>query len=408
MAMKNILTGLDIGTTKVCCTVGESLPDSGIRLLGLGECPCEGIERGSLVNLEATSEAISCAVEAAAKMADVSIREAYIGIAGEHVKSINSRGAIGISRREKEVVREDIDRVLEAARAVKIPADREILHVIPRGFCVDDQPGIRDPVGMSGVRLEAEVHIVTVASTPVRNLMRAISRAGLSPVSLVLSPLAASLATLEDDERRLGVALVDIGGGTTDIALFQGGVVRHTAILGLGGRHVTADIAIGLRTPNERAEELKLAHGCALSSRVPPEEGVEVPGVGGRSPRVVSRQVLAAIIEPRAEEILTDVLHELDRCGVTDLLAAGVVLTGGTAQLPGFVELAERVVGIPARIGLPKLVEGLPESEALPQHSAGLGLLWYGAEMERGRTGGRGGIMNFIRRPIRDWVRDYL
>jgi cell division protein FtsA len=408
MGSRHILAGLDIGTTKVCCTVGESLPDAGIRILGLGESPCEGMERGSLVNLEATVDAITAAVEAAGKMADLSIHDVWVGISGEHVRSVNSRGVIGISRREKEVAREDIDRVLDAARAVKVPADREILHVIPRGFVVDDQQGIRDPVGMSGVRLEAEVHIVTGATAPLRNLLRAISRAGLGVESLVLQPLAASLAVLEDDERRLGVAVVDIGGGTSDIIVFQGGVVRHTSIVGLGGRHLTQDIAIGLRTPNERAEELKLAYGCALSSSVPSEDVVEVPGVGGRQPRMISRQVLAAIIEPRAEEILTLILNELEKCGVTDLLAAGAVLTGGSSLMPGLVELAERVLGIPARIGIPRGMEGLPDGEGLPQHAAALGLILYGSDLERGRSGAGRGLLSIFRRPIRDWVRDYL
>lgn len=408
MTTRRIIAGLDIGTTKVCCAVGESLEDTGIRLLGQGECPCEGIERGSLVNLEATVDAIDAAVEAAGKMADLSIRSAWVGISGEHVKGVNSRGVIGISRRDKEVIREDIDRVLDAARAVKIPADRELLHVIPRGFTVDDQPGIKDPVGMSGVRLEAEVHIVTVAATPMRNLARAVSRAGLGVESFVLQSLAASQAVLEADERRLGVALIDLGGGTTDIAVFQDGVVKHTAVLGLGGRHLTQDVAIGLRTPAERAEELKVDHGCALSARVSPDEVVEVPGVGGRSPRTISRQVLAAIIEPRAEEILTMVGHEFERCHVTDLLAAGVVLTGGSALLPGFVELAERVLGVPARLGVPRGVEGLPGGEGRPQDAGALGLWMYGAEVDRARGAGSRGILGFFRRPIREWVRDYL
>ncbi|MBM3287248.1 MAG: cell division protein FtsA [Candidatus Eisenbacteria bacterium] len=408
MGAKNTIAGLDIGTTKVCCIVGEPLPEGGIRVLGQADVPCEGMDRGNLVSLEATVDAVSAAVESAGRMADLSIRDVWVGIAGDHVRGINSRGVIGISRREKEVVREDIDRVLDAARAVKIPADREILHAIPRGFAVDEQQGIRDPVGMSGVRLEAEVHIVTAATAPLRNLLRAISRAGLGVQSLVLQPIAASLAVLEDDERGLGVALVDMGGGTSDIVIFQSGVIRHTAILGLGGRHLTQDIAIGLRTPSDRAEELKVRHGYAVSSRVQPAEMVEVAGVGGRTPRQISRQVLAAIIEPRAEEILTLVLHELERCEATDLLAAGVVLTGGTALLPGLTELAEATLGIPARVGYPRPVEGLPDGEGLPQHAAALGLLFYASELERGRAGGGKGILSIFRRPIRDWVRDYL
>lgn len=408
MSPKRIIAGLDIGTTKVCCTVGESLPEEGIRLLGLGEAPCEGLERGSLVSLEATVDSIDAAVETAGKMAGLSVRDVYVGVSGEHIRGVNSRGVIGISRREKEVVRDDIDRVLEAARAVKFPADREILHVIPRGFTVDEQTGIRDPVGMSGVRLEAEVHIVTLASAPIRNLLRAVSRAGLGVDTLVLQPLAASMAVLEEDERGLGVSLIDLGGGTTDIVVYQNGVVRHTAIVALGGRHLSQDIAIGLRTPNDRAEQLKLAHGCAIASLVPSDEVVEVPGVGGRDPRQISRQVLAAIIEPRAEEILTLAVQELERCGVTDLLAAGVVITGGSSRLPGLIELAERVLGVPARIGEPRPIEGLPDAEALPQHAAALGLLYYAADFERARAGVGRGLLGFLRRPIREWVRDYL
>lgn len=407
MANKNLVAGLDLGTTKICCTIGELLPDEGIRVLGIGEAPCEGLDRGTLVSLEATVDSIQAAAEAAGRMADVAVHEAWIGISGEHVKSVNSRGVIGISRREKEIVREDIDRVLDAARAVKIPADREILHVVPRGFVVDDQPGIRDPVGMSGVRLEAEVHIVTVGSAPIRNLLRAVSRAGLGAQSLVLQPFAASLAVLEEDERNLGVAIADIGGGTSDIAIYQGGVVRHSAIVGLGGRHLTSDIAIGLRTPNDKAEDLKIHFGCGLASRVPAEEVVEVPGVGGRMPRQISRQVLAAIIEPRAEEILTLILHEVDRCGVTDMLAAGLVLTGGSSLLPGLVELTERVIGVPARIGRPRGLEGLPEGEGLPQHAVGIGLLQYGADMERAKARNGRGLFSLFRKPINEWVRGY-
>lgn len=408
MSPKRIITGLDIGTTKVCCVIGESLPEEGIRLLGLGESPCEGLERGSLVSLEATVDSISSAVEIASKMAGLSVRDAYVGVSGEHIRSVNSRGVIGISRKEKEIVRDDIDRVLEAARAVKIPADREVLHVIPRGFTLDEQDGIRDPVGMSGVRLEAEVHIVTLATAPIRNLLRAVSRAGLGVETLVLQPLAASTVVLEEDEMGLGVVLIDLGGGTTDLVVYQGGVVSHTAIVPLGGRHLTQDIAIGLRTPNDRAEELKIAYGRAIASSVPAEEVVEVPGVGGRAPRQISRQVLAAIIEPRAEEILTLASHELERCGVTDMLAAGAVLTGGSSLLHGLDELAERVLGIPARIGRPMPIEGLPEEESLPQHSAALGLLDYAADYERSRAGAGRGLLGFLRRPIREWVRDYL
>ena len=408
MAPKRIIAGLDIGTTKVCCNIGELLPVEGIRLLGLAESPCEGLDRGSLVSLEATVDAIDTAVEAARKMAGLAVRDVYVGISGDHIRGVNSKGVIGISRREKEVVREDIDRVLEAARAVKFPADREILHVIPRGFTVDEQAGIRDPVGMSGVRLEAEVHIVTLATAPVRNLLRAVTRAGLGVETLVLQPLAASMAVLEDAERLLGVALLDLGGGTADMVVYQSGVVRHTAIIALGGRHLTQDIAIGLRTPSDSAEELKLRYGNAIASLVPADEVVQVPGVGGRAPRQISRQVLAAIIEPRAEEILTHVLQELEHCGVTDMLAAGVVITGGTAQLPGLTELAERVLGVPARTGTPRLIEGLPDAEALPQHAAALGILLYAADFERARAGAGRGLFGFLRRPIREWVRDYL
>jgi cell division protein FtsA len=408
MTSKGILAGLDIGTTKVCCTVGESLPEGGIQLLGYSETACSGVERGSLVDLESTVEAITRASESAAHMAGVSLRDVYVGISGEHVRSVNSRGVIGISRRDKEIAREDIDRVLEAAQAIKIPADREILHVIPRGFTVDEQSGIRDPIGMSGVRLEAEVHIVTIASTPVRNLLRAVTRAGLGIETLVLQPLAASLAVLEADERKLGVALIDIGGGTTELLIYQGGVVRHSSIIGIGGRHLTQDIAIGLRTPTARAEELKLEHGCAIASQVSPEEIVEVPGVGGREPRQISRQVLAAILQPRAEEILTLALRELEQNDATDLLAAGVVLTGGSALLPGLVDLAEQVLGVPARVGRPRPIDGFSDSEGHPQQAAAFGLLWYAGEVARSRAGAAKGLLGLLRRPIREWVRDYL
>jgi cell division protein FtsA len=352
------------------------------------------------VNLEATMSAIEASVRAAEKMAGLPVRSVVTGIAGEHVRSFNSTGVIGVARRDREITREDVQRVLEAARAVAIPGDRELLHVLPQGFTVDAHPGIEDPVGMTAVRLEAEVHIVTVQATAARNLLRAIDRAGLQVESVVLQPLAAAQAAVAEDERGLGVALLDLGGGTTDVAVFQKGTVRHTATIGYGGRAVSHDLAVGLRTPVEQAERLKLLHGYAIAAHVDPGVTVEVPGVGGRE----ARPEAARIIEPRVTEILNLALEEIERVIDRSLLAGGVVLTGGAARMPGLTELAERVLRLPVRIGYPMGVQGVQDLGLDPRLSATVGLLHHAAQEGRFAREG-GGLLDRVARPLRDWLK---
>jgi cell division protein FtsA len=401
---RGVVTSLDVGTTKVCTLVGDVGEDGSLTVMGVGEAPCEGVERGLVVNLEATMSAIEASSRAAEKMAGLPVRSVVTGIAGEHVRSFNSTGVIGVARRDREITREDVQRVLEAARAVAIPGDRELLHVLPQGFTVDAHPGIEDPVGMTAVRLEAEVHIVTVQATAARNLLRAIDRAGLQVESVILQPLAAAQAAVAEDERALGVALLDMGGGTTDVAVFHKGAVRHTATIGYGGRAVSHDLAVGLRTPVEQAERLKLLHGHAIAGRVDPMRTVEVPGVGGRDARPEAQRELARIIEPRVTEILTLALEEIERVIDRSLLAGGVVLTGGVARMPGLVELAERVLQLPVRIGYPMNVQGVADLGMDPRLSAGVGLLHHAAQEGRFAREGSS-LLDRVARPVRDWLK---
>jgi len=407
MKGRQIAAGLDVGTTKVCAVVAEVLEDGALSVLGVGDRPCSGLERGMVVNLDATIQAVGEAVRAAEQMAGVQVKSVMAGIAGEHVHSLNSTGVIGVAKKDNEITAEDVKRVLEAARAVAIPGDREVLHVLPRGYRVDDQRGIKDPLGMSGVRLEAEVHIVTVQTTAARNLLRGITRAGLQVPALVLEPLAAAEAVVGEDERALGVLLLDIGGGTTDIAVFLDGTIGHTAVIGYGGNAVTNDLAVGLRTPIEQAERLKLRHGSAIASLVPADAIVEVPGVGGREARRVSAQVLASICEPRLEEILGLALAEVERVVDPAVLAAGVVLTGGSAQMPGLVSLAERVFGLPARVGIPQGLSGVTDLALDPRMSTAVGLVRH-AQAEQRTSRVRGGLVDRVRRPFRDLFQEYF
>ena len=378
MAEQKIVAGLDIGTTKITAIVAEPEEDGdGIRIVGVGSAPSDGLKRGVVVNLEKTTRSIQYAVQEAERMSGRTIRAVFAGIAGEHIRGINSRGVIAVSRKDAEIRPHDLERVIEAAKAVAIPADREILHVLPQEFIVDDQDGIRDPVGMSGVRLEAEVHIITGAASACRNILRAAERAGLTVEELVLEPLASANAVLTQDERDLGVALLDIGGGTTDVAIFYEGSVRHTAVIGLGGSNVTNDLAIGLRTPVERAEQLKVQSGCALTSMVRPEEVVQVPSVGGRPDREVSRHMLAMMIEPRIEEIFELAKKEMRKNHTADLLGAGVVLTGGASSLEGMPELAEQIFDLPVRRGIPMGISGLTEAVCDPRFATGVGLAFH-------------------------------
>ena len=372
----HIVVGLDIGTTKICAVVSEAGEGTGTAdIIGIGTSPSRGLKKGIVINIESTVESIKRAVEEAELMAGVEINSVYTGIAGSHIRGFNSRGVIAV--KDHEVRKTDIRRVIEAAKAVAIPMDREVLHILPQAFVVDDQEGIKDPLGMSGVRLEAEVHIITGAVTSAQNIVKCVNRAGLEVLDMILQPLASGEAVLTAEEKELGVAVVDIGGGTTDLAIFGEGSIWHTAVLAIGGNHLTNDIAIGLRTPAQEAERIKIRYGCAKASMVRDDETVEVPSVGGRPPRKLSRTLLAEITEPRAEEIFHLVSREIRRAGYEEKIAAGVVLTGGTAMLEGLVDLAEQVLELPVRIGIPMNVGGLVDVVSSPMYATGVGLILY-------------------------------
>ncbi len=334
-----LLVGLDIGTTKICVIVGEIAEDKRIDIIGIGTHPSKGLKKGMVINIESTVESIKHAIEEAELMAGVEINSVYTGIAGGHIQGLNGHGVIAV--KEGEISKSDVERVLDAAKVVSIPGDREILHVIPQEFVVDGQDGVRDPVGMSGTRLEVRVHIITGAVTSAQNIVKCVKKAGLETMDVILQPLASSEAVLTPEEKDLGVLVVDIGGGTTDMAVFVEGAVRHTAVLPIGGNHLTNDIAIGLRTPPIEAEKLKIRYGCAMTELVKENETIEVPSVGGRTPRIMSRQLLSEVIEPRAEEIFTLVAAEIEKAGFAEKVPAGVVLTGGSSLTPGMMELCE-------------------------------------------------------------------
>lgn len=401
--------GLDIGTTKISCIIAEQKAAGEMTIVGIGNAPSEGLRRGVVVDLEKTVGSIQRAVDEAERMAGVSVKGVTAGIAGDHIRSINSRGVIAVSRKDNEIGQADVDRVVEAAKAIAIPMDREIIHVIPQEFVVDDQDGIKDPVGMSGVRLEAEVHIITGAVTSAKNICRSIQRAGLKVQDLVLEPLASSHAVLGRDERDLGVVLLDIGGGTTDVAVFFDGSIRHTAIIPVGGANVTNDIAIGLRTPIDKAEQIKIAHGCAVANLVSSSDGVMVSGVGGRADREISRHVLASMIEPRMEEIFALANREVKKNHFAELLGGGVVLTGGTSLMPGIVDLAEMVFEMPVRLGVPEGLGGLGQSVADPRYATGVGLVLHAALGEGGEVTSSDKRVNGDRRNVFDprrWFSD--
>lgn len=405
MSASHIVTGLDVGTTKVAVVIAEAAGDGELSILGIGEAPSFGLRGGNLVDLEATVEAIRAAVDQAEQMAGVSVRGVYAAVAGDHIRSINSRGVIAISGRESEVSHEDVQRVVEAARTVAIPSTRDILHVIPQEFIVDDQTGIRDPLGMSGVRLEAEVHIITASASAVRNIGKAIARAGCRVDGFVAEPMSSAWSVLEEDERRLGVVLLDIGAGTTDVVVYFDNSVHHTAVITMGGAQITNDIAIGLRTPLDAAEEIKISEGCAMASLVEQDEAIEIPGVGGRAARTVSRHVLAAIIEPRVEEILTLSRAEIEGLQGIEILAAGIVVTGGTAALRGVAEMAEQVFEMPVRTGIPLGVGGMSDLAADPRYATCIGLARFGVSQRQGA-----GSSAAWRRSngLREWVRAHV
>ncbi|HHC71398.1 MAG TPA: cell division protein FtsA [Thiotrichales bacterium] len=381
---KELLVGLDIGTSKVVAIVGEVTPDGELEISGLGSHPSRGLKKGVVVNIEATINSIQRAVEEAELMAGCQIHSVCAGIAGSHIRSLNSHGVVAI--KDKEVGQADVDRVIDAASAVAIPADQRILHIIPQEFVIDRQEGIQEPVGMAGVRLEARVHMVTGDVSAAQNIIKCVHRCGLEVDEIILEQLASSYAVLDDDEKELGVCLVDIGGGTTDIAVFTGGSIRHTAVIPIAGDQVTNDIAVALRTPTQRAEEIKIKYGCALRQLAAADETIEVPSVGDRPPRRLGRQTLADVIEPRYEELLNLVQMELRRSGYEDVIGAGVVLTGGSSKIEGLVELAEEVFHMPVRLGVPKHVSGLVDVVSNPVYATGVGLLLFG----RQQLGGQG------------------
>lgn len=375
-----IIVGLDIGTTKIACIAGE-VTDEGVDIIGIGTAPSKGLRRGVVVNIDTTVSSIQAAIDEAENMAGCQISTVFAAISGAHVRGLNSHGIVAV--KDREVRDADVARVIEAAKAVAIPMDREVLHVLPQQYVIDDQDGIRDPLGMAGVRLEAKVHIVTTAVTSAQNVVKCANRCGLQVADIVLEPLASAQAVLEDDERELGVALVDIGGGTCDIAVYADGAIVHTAVLPLGGGHVTNDIATVLRTPLDSAEKIKRKYGCASRALIADDDTMEVPSVGGRGPRVLPRSTLVEIIEPRVEEIFEHVKRELMRSGYADSLAAGVVLTGGATCLDGTCEVAEHVLGLPCRRGVPTRIGGLIDVVKSPAYSTGVGLVRYGAAQGR-------------------------
>ena len=382
---RNLIVGLDIGTSKVAAIVGEITNEGNIEIIGIGTAPSRGLKKGVVVNLESTVNSIQKAIEEAELMAGCQIRSVFAGIAGSHIRSLNSHGIVAI--KDKEVTQYDIDRVIDSARAVAISADQKILHILPQEFVIDLQDGIKEPIGMSGIRLEAKVHMVTGSVSASQNIIKCIRRCGLEVEDIVLEQLASCNAVLTEDEKELGVCLIDIGGGTTDIAIFVDGAIRHTSVIPIAGDQVTNDIAVALRTPTINAEDIKRKYACALTQLANVDDSIEVPSIGERAPRKISMQNLAEIIEPRYEELMLLVQSELRRSGNEELIAAGVVLTGGSSKVMGLIELAEEIFHMPVRMGGPQNVSGLTEVVRNPIHSTGVGLLMYGREHQSLRRG---------------------
>jgi cell division protein FtsA len=390
---KRMIVGLDIGTSKVVAIVGEIGPEGDIEVVGIGSNPSRGMKKGVVVNIESTVQSIQRAVEEAELMAGCQIHSVYVGIAGSHIRSLNSHGIVAI--KDREVYSPDLERVIDAAQAVAIPADQKILHILPQEYVIDNQEGIKEPLGMSGVRLEAKVHLVTCAVNAAQNIEKCIRRCGLDVEEIILEQLASSYSVLTDDERELGVCLVDIGGGTTDIAIFTEGSIRHTGVIPIAGDQVTNDIAMALRTPTQHAEEIKIKYACALTQLAGADETIKVPSVGDRPPRDLSRQSLAEVVEPRYDELFSLVQAELRRSGFEDMVPAGIVLTGGTSKMEGVVELAEEIFHMPVRVGYPQSVQGLTDIVRNPIYATSVGLLQYGMEhqdeagsLAAGKSGG--------------------
>jgi len=399
---KNLIVGLDIGTSKVVAVVAELFPDGRLEVIGMGSHESKGLKKGVVVNIEATVNAIQRALEEAELMADCKIQRVYTGIAGSHIRSFNSTGMVPI--RDREVTSMDVDRVIETARAMPIPTDQQVLHILTQEFIIDGQDGVREPLGMSGVRLEVKVHIVTGAVSAAQNIVKCVRRCGLEVSDLILQPLASSLAVLTEDEKELGVCLVDIGGGTTDVAIFREGAIRHTAVIPIAGDQITNDIAMALRTPTQEAEELKIRNGCALRQLADANQMIEVPGVGDRPPRELSRQTLAEVIEPRVEELYSLVQQVLRESGYEELLSSGIVLTGGSAVMQGMVELGEEIFHMPVRLGVPRYAGGLSDVIRSPRYSTAVGLLLDGkTRTERGILARQGGSYKQVLSRMREW-----
>ncbi|MCH6581617.1 MAG: cell division protein FtsA [Gammaproteobacteria bacterium] len=379
---EKLIVGLDIGTSKVLAIVGEMCPTGEIEIMGVGHHPSRGIKKGVVVNIESTVQSIQRAIEEAELMAGCQIHSVYAGIAGSHINSFNSHGIVAI--KDKEVAGGDVGRVIEAARALAIPADQKILHILPQEYVIDNQDGVREPQGMCGVRLEAKVHIVTGAVSAAQNIIKCVRRCGLEVDDVVLEQIASSMSVLTEDEKELGVCLADIGGGTTDISVFTEGAIRHTAVIPIAGDQVTNDIAVALRTPTQHAEDIKMKYGCALTALARRDETIEVPSVGDRPPRKLSRQTLAEVIEPRIEELYGLVLAELRRSGFEEVMGSGVVLTGGSSKMVGMIDLAEEVFHMPVRLGVPQYVGGLTGVIDNPIYATGVGLVLYGAQNKNG------------------------
>jgi cell division protein FtsA len=399
---RNLVVGLDIGTSKVAALVGELGPDGTLEVLGMGSHESKGLKKGVVVNIESTVAGIQRALEEAELMADCKIASAFTGIAGSHIRSFNSTGMVAVKDREVSAV--DVERAVETAKAVNIPTDQQILHVLRQEFIIDGQEDVREPVGMSGVRLEVKVHIITGAVSAAQNIVKCVRRCGLDVNDLILQPLASARAVLSEDERDLGVCLVDIGGGTTDLAIFTHGAIRHTAVIPIAGDQITNDIAMALRTPTADAENIKIRHGVALRQLADPNEMIEVPGIGDRGPRVMSRQTLAEVIEPRVEELFSLVQQVLRESGFEELLSSGVVLTGGSSVMQGMVELGEEIFHMPVRVGMPKYAGGLADVVRSPRHATAVGLLLEGVQQVRqGQISRQDGSMRAVLARMREW-----
>ncbi|MCB1196730.1 MAG: cell division protein FtsA [Bdellovibrionota bacterium] len=404
----NLIVGLDIGTTKICTIVGE-LTHKGVDIVGLGTYPSNGLRKGVVINIDATVQSIQNAVEESELMAGCDVHSVYAGIAGGHIKGFNSHGVVAV--KNQEVTQYDVDRVIDAAKAVAIPMDREVLHVLPQEYIIDDQDGIREPIGMSGVRLESKVHIVTGAVTSAQNIVKCANRCGLNVSDIVIQQLASSKAVLMQDERDLGVAMVDIGGGTTDILVYSGGAIVHSAVISVGGNHITNDIAVGIRTPMREAESIKHKHGVASTDLIGRDEIIDVASVGGRKPRQISKKLLSEIIEPRVEELFMLVKNELEKMNLTHKLASGVVITGGSSIMEGMPEVAEAVFDLPVRRGIPHGVGGLAEAVSSPIYATAVGLVLYGSENQHRSTAFRVRDKNMfvkVRSRMKEWFGEFF